>query len=652
MLSIQAITLMAGTKCLLENASLVVHPGQKIGLIGANGAGKSTLLKAILNETPLDAGSINLPENWQIGYVEQEQNRLHWTVLDYVTHGDSLYANARDQIEQAERDNHHDHLVAAYDALDRIQGYDVPIKAQHLLFGLGFKASDFHQPLSSFSGGWQVRLKLARALMQRADLLLLDEPTNHLDIEAVSWLIQWLKSYPGAVMTISHDRYFLDEVVQGIAQLAQGRIQYFTGNFAAFERQRNEQLMQQQALHDKQKQQMQHLKSFIERFKAKASKAKQAQSRVKALERIEQVAAVQATNPFQFQLAEPDHLPDPMLTTEDLHFAYDHTTILEGVSLTLRAGDRIGLVGVNGSGKSTLLKLLIQTLEPQQGRVRYSKGLKIGYFAQHQLEALKLDSTPLAHLQALGDTLMKTVTDQEGRDFLGQFGFGHDKALDPVKHFSGGEKARLSLALMVYQKPNLVIMDEPTNHLDMETRDALEMALQAFSGALILVTHDQHLLSSLVDQFWWVHDGEVARYSGDLETYLQQRLKRLKEQQANLKQASARPGETHEIALATNKKAQRQENAQSRKRLKEATRTQTKRLAQVEKALSTAQTELTDIHARMEAPELYESNRSDELTGLLKDEARLTAEIEAFEDEWLLLEAEIEEITATFMTIT
>ncbi len=652
MLSIQSVTLTAGTKVLLENTSLVVHPGQKIGLIGANGAGKSTLLKAILNEVPLDTGTIAMPDAWQVGYVEQEQTHLYMKALDYVMFGDSLYAQARDKIQQAERDNHHERLVAAYDELDHIDGYDVPMKAQQLMYGLGFKEADFDKPLEAFSGGWQVRLKLGRALMQRADLLLLDEPTNHLDIEAVSWLVQWLKSFQGAVMVISHDRHFLDEVVQGIAQLDQGRIHYFTGNFAAFERQRNEQLMQQQALHDKQKQQMQHLKSFIERFKAKASKAKQAQSRVKAMERIEQVAAVQATNPFQFQLAEPDHLPDPMLNVEQLSFGYGDEPILQEASLVLRAGDRIGLVGVNGSGKSTLLKLLIRDLQPKTGVVKHSKGLKIGYFAQHQLEALNPNQTPLAHMLALGKEMMTNITDQEARDFLGRFGFGHDKALSPVKPFSGGEKARLSLALMVYQKPNLVILDEPTNHLDMETRDALEMALQEFSGALILVTHDQHLLSSIVDQFWWVHDTRVERYAGDLESYLQQRLKRLKEQQASIKAEkaanSARPGDSLDDSGAVNKKAQRQENAQFRKRLKEATRTQTKRLAQVEKALSNTQGELTKIHATMEDSSLYEASRSEELTALLKEEARLTADIEALEEEWLLLESEIEEITETF----
>ncbi|QBZ83201.1 putative ABC transporter ATP-binding protein YheS [Hydrogenovibrio crunogenus] len=645
---------MAGLKPLLQNASLTLHPGQKIGLIGQNGAGKSTLLKAILNEVSLEAGNIAMPDTWQVGYVEQEQTHLSFSAMEYVTTGDTLYAEARTRIDQAELNNDHDALVASYDELDRISGYEVPQKAQQLLYGLGFSEAEFNKPVESFSGGWQVRLKLARALMQRADLLLLDEPTNHLDIEAVSWLIQWLKGFSGAVIVISHDRHFLDEVVQGIAHLDQGKIQYYSGNFAAFERQRNEQLMQQQALHDKQKQQMQHLKSFIERFKAKASKAKQAQSRVKALERIESVAAVQASNPFQFHFAEPEHLPDPMLFSDALSFGYEDHLILKDVDLTLRAGDRIGLVGVNGSGKTTLLKLLIKENPPKSGKLVHSKGLKIGYFAQHQLESLNLDQSPLAHMLSLTKEDMERVTDQEARDFLGQFGFSHDKTLNPIKHFSGGEKARLSLALMVYQKPNLIILDEPTNHLDMETRDALEMALQEFSGALILVTHDQHLLTSIVDQFWWVHDQRVERYHGDLDAYLQQRLRLLKEKQAQIKaEKSTRPGNISDTSNASsaNKKAQRQQNAHYRKQLKEATRDQSKRLAKVEKQLSDAQKQLADLHAEMEDATLYEANRSKELKDILKQEAQLKVLIESLEDEWLLLEDEIEEITNSFSEV-
>jgi len=651
MLSIQSIDLMAGSKLLLQQASLTIHPGQKVGLIGANGAGKSTLFKAILNQVPLEAGQIQMPEGWLVGYVEQEQSHLHMTALDYVMQGDSLYAKVRAKIDDAELLNSHQDLVAAYDQLDLIDGYDIPQKAQQLLFGLGFSDADLAKQVGDFSGGWQVRLKLASALMQRADLLLLDEPTNHLDIEAVSWLVQWLKQFRGAVLVISHDRLFLDEVVQGIAHLDQAKIQLYSGNFAAFERQRNAQLMQQQALHDKQKQQMQHLKSFIERFKAKASKAKQAQSRVKALERMESVAAVQAMNPFQFQIESPDFLPDPMLEVDALSFGYNTAQIFNDVSLTLRAGDRIGLVGINGSGKSTLLKCLIQELPPSGGKVRHSKGLKIGYFAQHQLDALNPQQSPVAHLLTVEGSDQNRITDQQARNFLGQFGFSADQALSPVVDFSGGEKARLCLALMIYQKPNLIILDEPTNHLDMETRDALELALQDFSGALILVSHDQHLLTSIVDQFWWVHNQQVTRYQGDLESYLSQRLRALKEKQSSAKAGSekiTRPGDNTQPNPVHDKKAQRQQNAEMRQQMQQVIRQPKQQLQKIEKQLSSAQQALLSCHQKMEDASLYESHRADELKAVLLTEAQLKSEIDDLEERWLRLEVELEDLVAQF----
>ena len=646
MLSIQSIGLMAGTKVLLENASLTIHPKQRIGLIGQNGAGKSTLLKAIMGEVSLESGNIALPDAWVVGFVQQELKATSQTVLDFVVAGDSLYAGVMANIEQADAVGNHDLLVKYYDELDKISGYLVPQKAQQLLYGLGFIETDFIKPMTDFSGGWQVRLKLARALMQRSDLLLLDEPTNHLDIEAVSWVIQWLKNFEGAVIVISHDRHFLDEVVQGIATIDKQKIQYYSGNFAAFERQRNEQLMQQQSLHEKQKQQMQHLKSFIERFKAKASKAKQAQSRVKALERMEEVAAVQASNPFKFRFFETNSVPDPMLQVDEMSFSYGDEAILENADLVLRAGDRIGLVGVNGSGKSTLLKLLIKEVQPQSGRVIQSKGVKVGYFAQHQLESLNLDQSPLEHLVSLVKSTTEFgveafVSDQEARNFLGSFGFSNEKTLEKVKAFSGGEKARLSLALMIFQKPNLIILDEPTNHLDMETRDALDMALQEFEGALILVTHDQHLLSSIVDQFWWVHDKKVTYFHGSLEEYLQQRLKHLKEKQQLLK--------ADKNKAVSSKKETRKENAHSRKQLKDATKKQTTKLKKIEKALELEQKQLAELHLKMEDSDLYESKNSADLANVLQQESSLTKSIEILENTWLELEEEISEIEKEFL---
>ncbi|MDX1348140.1 MAG: ATP-binding cassette domain-containing protein [Thiomicrorhabdus chilensis] len=640
MLAIHGVSIRAGVKPLFENASLSIHPGQKVGLIGQNGVGKTTLFKAIMNEVPLDAGQISVPANWLIGYVEQEVSDSKLCALDYVCFGDSQYAELEAKIKHAEQLDDHDALVRAHDEMDRISGYEVPQKAQQLLAGLGFSVQDLNKSIQSFSGGWQVRLKLAKALMQRSDLLLLDEPTNHLDIEAVAWLIQWLKSYQGAVLMISHDRDFLDQVVQGIAHIQHQKIHYYSGNFAAFERQRNEQLMQQHALHEKQKQQMQHLKTFIERFKAKASKAKQAQSRVKALERMEQVAAVQATNPFHFEFFEPKHQPDPMVKVENVDFGYDDKPILQQASLVLRAGDRIGLVGVNGSGKTTLIKLLVGEVEPQAGKIQISKGVTVGYFAQHQLEALQLEHSPLQHMLTLGGE----VSDQQARDFLGQFGFTNEQSLTPVATFSGGEKARLALAMIVYQRPNLVILDEPTNHLDMETRDALDMALQEFGGALIVVTHDKHLLASIADQFWWVHEGKVTLYHGDLESYLQTRLKTLKQSQETQKQAERlemdRP--------VQNKKQLRQQNAQRRKQLDQLLKPHLSAMKKVEKQMEKAQSELDQLHELMEDSALYEAENKSKLTEILKTQASCEKVLEESELEWLELQEQIEARTQEF----
>lgn len=633
MINIQNLSLRAGVKPLLDSANLAIHPGQKIGLIGQNGAGKTTLFKAILGQVTIDGGNLSIPAEWVIGYVEQATEVKQQTVLEYVSFGDELYAQAVADLKRAEAEHNDNAIVAAYDQLDKLHGYAVENQTKQLLYGLGFSESDFSKNIDAFSGGWQVRLKLARALMQRSDLLLLDEPTNHLDIEAVSWLKQWLKSFSGAVLVISHDRDFLDQVVQGIAHIEQQKIQFYQGNFAAFERQRNERLMQQQALHDKQKQQMQHLKTFINRFKAKASKAKQAQSRVKALERMEMVAAVQASNPFHFEFAEPKSQPDPMLQIEQLSFSYGDTAIIKEADLTLRAGDRIGLVGVNGSGKTTLLKLLVGELKAVSGKVIAARGVKVGYFSQHQLETLRPEWSPLKHLLALDEA----PSDQQARDFLGGFGFSNEQCLQSIAPFSGGEKARLALAIIVYQQPNLIILDEPTNHLDMETRDALEMALNDYSGALLLVSHDKHLLASIADQYWWVHQGQVELFYGDLDQYLAEQLKRIK-QSAEVEKAklSDDAGGTK----GQNKKQQRIENAHLRKQLDKLLKADLQQSRKLEKELEKAQVKLAKLHGQMEDTALYEDVNKEELTQCLQQEAACQSLIEELEMEWL----EVEEV--------
>lgn len=634
MLAIQSITLFAGTKCLLQNASLTLHPGQKVGLIGRNGVGKSTLFKAILSQLTLDAGQISIPASWQVGYVQQEDTGASLSAIDYVLSGDPVYYDLVNRLKLAEQANDQDLMVALHDQLDHIQAYEAPLKAEQLLFGLGFELADLSRAFSQFSGGWQVRLKLAKALMQPSDLLLLDEPTNHLDIEAVAWLEQWLSQYQGAVLLISHDRHFLDQVVTGIALVEDQRLHYYSGNFESYERQRSMQLMQQQALLDKQKQRMQHLKTFITRFKAKASKAKQAQSRVKALARMEEIAPLQATNPFRFEFMCPDHLPDPMLRIEHVAFGYDRP-LFEDIDLVLRAGDRIGLVGVNGSGKSSFIKLLVQELKPSAGKLILAKGLKIGYFAQHQVESLDLTLTPVQTLLQR----FSELTEQQARDFIGGFGFSHDQALSPISQFSGGEKARLSLAIIVYQKPNLIILDEPTNHLDMDSRDALDEALQEFEGALIVVSHDRYLLAGIVDQYWWVHQGQVTLFHGDLDSYLQQRLALLKQQRQDANSTKA-PMD----APVQNKKEQRQQNAQLRKQMQDATRSQRKRIEQLEKILAEKQQALDEVHALLGSDQIYQADQIEKLNLCLQQQAALQGEIDEAEGEWLMLQDELEQI--------
>ncbi|CAN8140312.1 putative ATP-binding protein YheS [uncultured Thiomicrorhabdus sp.] len=634
MINIQNLSLRAGVKPLLDSANLAIHPGQKIGLVGQNGAGKTTLFRAILGQVTIDAGNLGMPAEWVIGYVEQETDAKQQTVIEYVSFGDELYAKAIASLKKAETEHNDNAIVAAYDQLDKLHGYAVENQTKQLLYGLGFSEEDFSKNIDAFSGGWQVRLKLARALMQRSDLLLLDEPTNHLDIEAVSWLKQWLKSFDGAVLVISHDRDFLDQVVQGIAHIDNQKINFYQGNFAAFERQRNERLMQQQALHDKQKQQMQHLKTFISRFKAKASKAKQAQSRVKALERMEMVAAVQASNPFHFEFAEPKSQPDPMLKIENLSFAYPDKPIINEANLTLRSGDRIGLVGVNGSGKTTLLKLIVGELKPVSGKVISARGVKVGYFSQHQLETLRPEWSPLKHLLALEDA----PSDQQARDFLGGFGFSNEQCLESIAPFSGGEKARLALAIIVFQEPNLIILDEPTNHLDMETRDALEMALNDYSGALLLVSHDKHLLASIADQYWWVHQGTVELFYGDLDQYLSEQLKRIKQSAEAQKQMEG----ADDANKSQNKKQQRIENANLRKQLDQLIKADLQRSRKLEKELDKAQVKLGKLHQKMEDSSLYDDANKDELSQCLQQEADCQALIEELEMEWMEVEETIQ----------
>ena len=515
MISLRNLSLYRGSQPLLQGVDLTVHAGQKLGVVGPNGSGKSSLFAMLRGELAPDAGDLDMPTDLVIAHVAQETPALERSALDYVIDGDQELRALERELAAAEAAGDGRRIAELHAQLDGIQGYTAPVRAAELLHGLGFANDDQQRPVKSFSGGWRMRLNLAQALMRRSDLLLLDEPTNHLDLEAVLWLEQWLKRYPGTLLLISHDRDFLDACVDGIIHLHDRKLVLYRGNYSAFERQRAERLAQQQAQYEKQQREIAHLTRFIERFRAKATKARAAQSRLKALERMERIAPAHVDSPFRFEFAEPPRAPDPIVTLDQVELGYDGAPVLQGLDLSIRPGMRIGLLGPNGAGKSTLVRCLAGALAPRSGQRLLGQGTVIGYFEQHQLEQLDLAASPLLHLQRLAPE----VDVQRLRDFLGGFGFSGDQALAPVGPFSGGEKARLVLALIVWQRPNLLLLDEPTNHLDLEMRHALTVALQSYQGAMVLVSHDRHLLTTTTDEFWLVADGQLRPFDGDLGDY-------------------------------------------------------------------------------------------------------------------------------------
>ena len=515
MIVFSSLQIRRGTRVLLDNATATINPGQKVGLVGKNGCGKSTLLSLLKGEMTADGGSYTFPGNWQLAWVNQETPALAVPAIEYVIDGDREYRQFERELNEANERNDGHAIATAHGKLDAINAWTIRARAASLLHGLGFSNEQLERPVSDFSGGWRMRLNLAQALICRSDLLLLDEPTNHLDLDAVIWLEKWLKSYQGTLILISHDRDFLDPVVDKIIHIEQQTMFEYTGNYSSFERQRATRLAQQQSMYESQQQRVAHLQSFIDRFKAKASKAKQAQSRIKMLERMELILPAHVDNPFHFSFRAPESLPNPLLKMEKVSAGYGDKTILNAIKLNLVPGSRIGLLGRNGAGKSTLIKLLAGELAPLQGEIGLAKGIKLGYFAQHQLEYLRADESPLQHLARLAPRELE----QQLRDYLGGFGFQVDKVTENTERFSGGEKARLVLALIVWQRPNLLLLDEPTNHLDLDMRQALTDALIEFEGALVVVSHDRHLLRSTTDDLYLVHDGSVEAFDGDLEDY-------------------------------------------------------------------------------------------------------------------------------------
>ena len=622
MLSFRDVALRRGGKVLFSGVSFTVHAGQKVGLTGANGAGKSSLFAMIRGELGADSGEVEVPSHLTLAHVAQETPPDPRPALEYALDGDVELrqieaALAREEASGGAR------LGELHERMATIDGYAAPARAAKLLNGLGFAPGSELQPVNAFSGGWRMRLNLARALMCRSDLLLLDEPTNHLDLDAVIWLESWLLAYPGTLILISHDRDFLDRVVGVIAHMEQGGLRLYTGNYTAFERARAEQLAGQQAAFEKQQREVAHMQSFVERFRYKATKARQAQSRLKALERLELIAPAHVDSPFSFAFQKPRKLPQPLLTLDRITAGYGERVILDKVKLSIAPGDRIALLGANGAGKSTLIKLLAGELAPQSGELHGAQDLAVGYFAQHQLEQLAPTDTPLAHLARLAPQ----AREQELRNFLGGFNFRDDMVLRAVGSFSGGEKARLVLAMLMYARPNLLLLDEPTNHLDLDMRHALTLALQDFEGALVVVAHDRHLLRTTADTLLLVNDGRVTDWQGDLDDYarwLGGGRRELPWETPTASPASA-------SADRSNDKLRRQQSAQLRTQLKPLRDAVKAAETQMERAHRARQT----LEEKLADPALYEAARRDELKGLLLEKARLEAQTETAENDWL-----------------
>ena len=633
MIQADAIGLIRGGKQLLEDSSFTIFPGHKVGLVGANGSGKSSLFALLRGELKEDAGYLKMPANWKIASVAQETPALSSSAIDYVISGDHEYVNLQTQLLQAEQRNDGEAIARIHGQLDAIGGYQIEPRAASLLSGLGFTQAQLSQPVSAFSGGWRMRLNLAQALIARSDLLLLDEPTNHLDLDAIYWLESWLLRFPGTLILISHDRDFLDAVITHTIHIERQQTMMYNGNYTSFQRQRSEKMAQQRQEYAKEEAQRAHLQSFIDRFKAKASKAKQAQSRIKALEKLTATAPLEDSAPFSFAFEAPSKLPNPLIEMEKLRVGYGDTTILENIHLNLVPGSRIGLLGHNGAGKSTLMKLLAGELEPLEGHRHVSAGLKIGYFAQHQLETLNPDESPMTHIRRLD----MTVSEQALRDYLGRFGFRGDEAYAPTGPFSGGEKARLVLALVVYQRPNLLLLDEPTNHLDLDIREALMRALQEFTGAMVIVSHDRHFLRATVDDFYLVAKQRVEAFDGTLEDYQVWVETERAEAKVAAKNDTAQTGQADD---RLNKKEQRQAAADRRKQLKPLF----DKIKTSEKQMQVAEEKLSELHDLLSDTELYDAARKDELTKLLKQQSDFQLQLEDAEANWLMYTEELEQL--------
>ncbi|HEX7112446.1 MAG TPA: ATP-binding cassette domain-containing protein [Mizugakiibacter sp.] len=622
MLAFDALTLRRGPRALFRDASLAIHAGWRVGVSGRNGSGKTSLFALVAGELAPDLGDFRRPREWTLAWVRQETPALACTALEHVLDGDAELRALERRLAEAEAAHDAARQAALHDRLHAIGGYAARARAAQLLAGLGFAPQDHARPVAEFSGGWRMRLNLAQALMTRSDLLLLDEPTNHLDLDAVVWLEQWLRRYPGTLLLISHDREFLDSVTTHTLHIAEQRLELFAGGVSAFRRVRAERQAQQQVLAARQAEQRARMQAFVDRFRAKASKARQAQSRLKALERMAEIVPPREEAVLPIAFAEPAALPHPLLRLEDAAAGYDTRRVLDGVSLNIAPGDRIALLGANGNGKSTLMKLLAGALPPQGGARTEGKGLVIGYFAQHQLEQLDPAATPLEHLRRLDPRL----GEQAGRDFLGRFGFSGERVLEPVAPLSGGEKARLCLALIAYARPNLLLLDEPTNHLDLEMREALADALNGYDGALVLVAHDRALIRATCDTLLHVARGRVVPYDGDLDDY------------ARLLAREAREETPAPAAPAAGRRDDRRDRAEQRARLAPL-RSAAQRL---ERELERLAAEKREVDAALADPALYTGDGAARIAELGRRQRELAEAIAAAEDAWLDAQSALE----------
>ncbi len=621
MLKFTHLSLRRGTKLLFADASLTIHPGQRVGITGANGTGKSSLFAMIRDELHADEGDFYMPRDWVVAHVAQETPADPRPAIDYVLDGDAELRDIERQLQEAEDLAQGERIATLHSRLENIGGYTAPSRAAQLIHGLGFKPGEENQPVNSFSGGWRMRLNLAHALMCRSDLLLLDEPTNHLDLDAVIWLEEWLKSYQGTLLLISHDRDFLDAVTSHIAHIEQELVTLYTGNYSAFERTRAERLANQQAAYEKQQREIAHMHAFVERFRAKATKARQAQSRIKALERMEQIAPAHVDSPFHFSFKKPDKVPNPLLRLEDAASGYGERLILKKINLSLSPGDRIGLLGPNGAGKSTLIKLLAGEIGLKGGKRQTAQDLNIGYFAQHQLDQLHLEHSPLDHLMQLDPK----ASEQALRNYIGGYGFSGARAESKVAPFSGGEKARLVLALLIYQRPNLLLLDEPTNHLDLEMRHALSQALQGFEGAMVIVSHDRHLLRTTTDLLLLVNDGVLDEFKGDLDDYPKWLSDNRSMALKNEGDTESRENST--IARKDRKRleAERRQQLQPLKKSLQKHERDLEKLGEQQQVLETA---LAD-------PEIYTTENKEKLKTLLAQKAGIDKALAESEEAWL-----------------